>query len=87
MPSEASEQDHLGALLAASAMDTPPHHTEPDTAPTPGSPLDAALAVLHSAMQQTDAKQEAELRELYAARQDGYRTAINGIIDSTGGAS
>lgn len=74
-----AQGDHvdIGAVLEAMAHDVAPRPTEPDAAPIPGSPIDAALALLHMAANGDDAANDAEAEQLHEQRQQIYRDAIN----------
>lgn len=74
-----AEGDHvdIGAVLEAMARDEAPRRTEPDAAPVPGSPIDAALALLHMAANGDDAANDDEAAQLYEQRQQTYRDAIS----------
>jgi hypothetical protein len=68
----------FGTPLLAMAQDAPPPATVPDIPPTPGSPVDAALAALYAACNESDAANDRAAVRLWGERQSMYRDAING---------
>lgn len=65
-----------GAWGSTAAADVPPRPTVPDAAPVPGSPIDAALALLHGAANGDDPETDAELLAKHADRQNQYSDAM-----------
>lgn len=61
-----------GTYGAAQGADHAPNPTVPDPLPTPGSPIDAALAVYHAAANGDDPANDAELAGLYGDRETQY---------------
>lgn len=61
-----------GNYGSAQGSDAAPHPTAPDMPPTPGSPIDAALAVYHAAATGDDPAHDTELAGLYGDRETQY---------------
>ncbi len=61
-----------GNYGAGQGADNAPNPTPPDTPPTPGSPIDAALAVYHAAANGDDPAHDTELGGLHSDRETQY---------------